>query len=195
MISQLRAAPNQLTLLRLIFVPFVVIALVERHPRLALALFVIAGISDVLDGLLARVLRQQTYLGQYLDPIADKFLLSTMFLALSFERQIPWYVTVLVFSRDLGILLVGGLLYATNTVRDLRPSIWGKANTAVQVATVLAVLMYGVWQPAWLRHVRNVGFRLTFALTLISWIHYTIVVGKRMRASSQQASERVDAAH
>ena len=183
MISQLRAAPNQLTLLRLLFVPFVVIALVGHHPRWALALFVIASISDGLDGLLARMLKQQTYLGQYLDPIADKFLLSTLFLALSFERQIPWYVTVLVFSRDLGILLVGGLLYATNTVRDLRPSIWGKANTAAQVATVLAVLMYGVWQLPWLRHAKNAGFRLTFALTLISWIHYTIVVGQRMRAS------------
>jgi cardiolipin synthase (CMP-forming) len=185
-ISQLRAAPNQLTLLRLLFVPFVVIALVEHHSRWALALFVIAGISDGLDGLLARVLKQQTYLGQYLDPIADKFLLSTLFLVLSFERQIPWYVTVLVFSRDLGILLVGGLLYATNTVRDLRPSIWGKANTAVQVATILAVLMFGVWPSDWLRMVSTAGFRLTFALALISWIHYTVVVGQRMRAGHAQ---------
>jgi len=185
-ISQLRAAPNQLTLLRLLFVPFVVISLVEHRNGWALALFVIAGVSDALDGVLARLLKQQTYLGQYLDPIADKLLLSTLFLALAFEHRIPWYVTVMVFSRDLGILIVGGLLYATNTVRDLRPSIWGKANTAVQVATVFAVLLYGVWQPDWLRLAKNAGFRLTFALTLISWVHYTIMVGQKMRSGGAE---------
>ena len=190
MISQLRAAPNQLTLARLLFVPFIVISLVEHHNRWALALFVVAGISDALDGLLARVLKQQTYLGQYLDPIADKLLLSTLFLALSFEHRIPWYVTVLVFSRDLGILIVSALLYATNTLRDLRPSIWGKANTAAQVATVFAVLLYGVWQPEWLRITNNIGFRVTFALTLISWIHYTVIVGQKMRAGGAERTSQ-----
>ena len=117
MISQLRSAPNQLTLLRLIFIPFVVIAVMEDHHKTALALFVVAGISDVLDGLLARILKQQTALGLYLDPIADKLLLSTLFLALSLDhRRIPWYLTVLVFSRDIGILIVSALLYATSGV-------------------------------------------------------------------------------
>lgn len=184
MISQLRAAPNQLTLLRLIFIPFVVIAVVEGYARLALALFVIAGISDVLDGLLARLLRQQTALGLYLDPIADKLLLSTLFLALSFLHRIPWYVSVLVFSRDIGILIVSTLLYATNTLRNLHPSIFGKMNTVAQVGTIFVVMLYPVAPMPWIKTVMQAGFRITFALTLISWIHYTIMVGRRLRTSN-----------
>ena len=107
MMSQLRSAPNLLTLLRLIFIPFVIIA-VQQHLYLwALGIFVAAGITDGLDGLLARLMEQKTTLGQYLDPIADKLLLSTMFLVLSFFHQIiRWPVTILVFSRDILIVIV-----------------------------------------------------------------------------------------
>ncbi len=109
--KQLLSAPNQLTLLRMAFLPFIVIKLVEGHYGWALALFIFAGLSDGLDGLLARTLKQQTVLGQYLDPIADKLLLSTMFLVLSILHKIPWKYTVLVFSRDISILSAGcGLL-------------------------------------------------------------------------------------
>ena len=188
MIRQLRSAPNQLTLLRLIFIPFVVISVVEDRYGWALALFVLAGLSDALDGLLARLLKQKTALGQYLDPIADKLLLSTLFLVLAFEHRIPWYVTVLVFSRDLGILIVSALLYATNTLRDLRPSVWGKANTIVQVGTILVVLMAAVWPQTWLETARVAGLRLTFALTLFSWIHYTVTVGQKLRAAQPRIS-------
>ena len=188
MIRQLRSAPNQLTLLRLIFIPFVVISVVEDRYGWALALFVLAGLSDALDGLLARLLKQKTALGQYLDPIADKLLLSTLFLVLAFEHRIPWYVTVLVFSRDLGILIVSALLYATNTLRDLRPSVWGKANTIVQVGTILVVLMAAVWPQTWLETARVAGLRLTFALTLFSWIHYTVTVGQKLRAAQPRLS-------
>jgi len=187
-IRQLRSAPNQLTLLRLIFIPFVVISVVEDRYGWALALFVLAGLSDALDGLLARLLKQKTALGQYLDPIADKLLLSTLFLVLAFEHRIPWYVTVLVFSRDLGILIVSALLYATNTLRDLRPSVWGKANTIVQVGTILVVLMAAVWPQTWLETARVAGLRLTFALTLFSWIHYTVTVGQKLRAAQPRIS-------
>ena len=186
MISQLRAAPNQLTLLRMVFIPFVVMAIVDRHYRWGLALFIVAGVSDALDGLLARLLKQQTALGQYLDPIADKLLLSTLFLVFAFEHSIPWFVTVMVFARDLGILVVSGLLYMTTTLRDLRPSIWGKANTVVQVATVFVVLLYNVWQPAWLGNLKYISLRATFALTLISWIHYTVVIGQRLRTAGHE---------
>lgn len=189
MISQLRAAPNQLTLLRLIFIPFVVISILDEHYRLGLGLFIVAGISDALDGLLARLLHQKTALGQYLDPIADKLLLSTLFLVLSFTHRLPWFVTVLVFARDVGILTVSGVLYATNTLRELRPSIWGKANTVVQVATIFIVLLYEVWHGQILHTLRYVFVRLTFALTLISWIHYTISIGRRLRAQSAEAAE------
>ncbi len=86
-LRQILTAPNQLTLLRMIFLPFIVINMVKHDFKWALALFILAGLSDGLDGLLARTLHQQTVLGQYLDPIADKLLMSTMFLVLSIERQ------------------------------------------------------------------------------------------------------------
>jgi cardiolipin synthase (CMP-forming) len=138
---QILTAPNQLTLLRMIFLPFIVINLVKHDFKWALALFVLAGMSDGLDGLLARTLHQQTLLGQYLDPIADKLLMSTMFLVLSIERLIPWKYTVVVFSRDISILLISGVLFMIAGLRDFRPSIFGKANTFAQVAAIFFVLL------------------------------------------------------
>ena len=128
-LSQIFTAPNQLTLLRMIFVPFIVIHLVEGRYLWALVVFVIAGFSDGFDGLLARRLHQQTLLGQYLDPIADKLLLSTMFLVLSILHKIPWKYTVVVFSRDISILAASTVLFAIAGLRNFRPSIFGKANT------------------------------------------------------------------
>src|ERR1700744_6567225 len=120
--SQFRAAPNLLTMLRLFVLPFLVIEILDGHWKLAFLLLWIAGLSDALDGLLARALKQKTTLGQYLDPIADKALLSTLFLVLTHVGIIPRYVTVLVFSRDLGILLISTLLYVTNMLRDFQPT-------------------------------------------------------------------------
>ncbi len=140
-LSQIFTAPNQLTLLRMIFVPFIVIHLVEGRYLWALVVFVIAGFSDGLDGLLARTLHQQTLLGQYLDPIADKLLLSTMFLVLSILHKIPWKFTVVVFSRDISILAASAVLFAIAGLRNFRPSIFGKANTFSQIAAVFFVLL------------------------------------------------------
>jgi cardiolipin synthase len=134
--SQLFTAPNQLTLLRMVFLPFIIINMMNEHYEWALVLFVLAGLSDGLDGLLARKLQQQTMLGQYLDPIADKLLLSTIFLVLSVLHKIPWKFTVMVFSRDICILVVSAVLYMIAGLRDFRPSIFGKANTFAQVAAV-----------------------------------------------------------
>src|SRR6476660_2466227 len=103
MIRQLLLAPNQLTLLRLIFIPFIIINIVGHNWGWALILLVAAGVSDGLDGWIARALHQQSRLGEYLDPIADKLLLSTLFLVLSIVGQIPWRYTILVFSRDMSI--------------------------------------------------------------------------------------------
>src|SRR5258708_31720360 len=150
-LSQILSAPNQLTLARMVFLPFIVIKLLEGRYGWALILFMLAGLSDGLDGLLARRLKQQTLLGQYLDPIADKLLLSTVFLVLSVVHTIPWKFTVLVFSRDICILLVSAVLYTIAGLRDFRPSIFGKANTFAQLAAVvLAMLLHwghskGVW--------------------------------------------------
>jgi cardiolipin synthase len=181
MFRQLFTAPNQLTLLRLIFIPFIIINIVDNNHRWALILLVIAGLSDGLDGLLARTLHQQTKLGQYLDPIADKLLLSTLFLVLAILHRIPWKYTVLVFSRDLCILLTCAVLYATTSIRDFRPSIFGKINTGAQVATIFFVLLFQVDSTAWIYYCRKVGLYATFAFTLISGLHYVFLIGQRLR--------------
>jgi cardiolipin synthase len=113
-LTQFRAVPNLLTLMRLFIIPFLLIEILDGHYGISFALFMLAGISDALDGLLARWLSQKTTLGQYLDPIADKLLLSSLFVVLTHVGLIPLYVTVLVFSRDVGILLIATLLFAEN---------------------------------------------------------------------------------
>ena len=180
-------APNQLTLLRLVFLPFIIINLVEGHYGWGLALFVLAGLSDGLDGLLARTLKQQTVLGQYLDPIADKLLLSTVFMVLSILHKIPWKYTVLVFSRDISILCASAVLYAIAGLRDFRPSIFGKANTFAQVAAVFFVLLQEVDHSRWVWIARLTFLRATFAFTLISGLHYVLIVGHRLRAANHGA--------
>jgi cardiolipin synthase len=182
--SQIFTAPNQLTLLRMIFVPFIVIHLVEGRYLWALVVFMIAGFSDGLDGLLARTLHQQTLLGQYLDPIADKLLLSTMFLVLAILHKIPWKYTVLVFSRDISILAASAVLFAIAGLRDFRPSIFGKANTFSQIAAVFFVLLFEVWPVRWIWISRTVFLRATFFFTIISALHYVLLVQSRLRAHS-----------
>src|SRR5712692_9306032 len=187
-LSQIFTAPNQLTLLRMVFVPFIVIELVEGRYFWALVLFVIAGFSDGLDGLLARKLHQQTLLGQYLDPIADKLLLSTMFPVLSILHKIPWKFTVLVFSRDISILAASAVLYAIAGLRNFRPSIFGKANTFAQVAAVFFVLLLEIHTVRWVWIARTVCLRATFFFTIISAVHYVFLVQHRLRAHPQLAA-------
>ena len=148
-----------------------------------------SGVSDGLDGLLARALKQRTRLGEYLDPIADKLLLSSLFFVLSIMHKIPWRVTVLVFSRDIGILVVAAVLYATTSLRDFRPSVFGKANTVMQIATLALVLLAEVYPLTWVAAFRQAGLWLTFALTLVSWLHYTLTLPHRMRANNARMSE------
>jgi cardiolipin synthase len=179
-ISQLKTAPNQLTLLRLIFIPFIVMNVAEGDYGWALGLFVAAGISDGLDGLLARLLKQRTVLGQYLDPIADKLLLSTLFLVLSFKNHIPWKVTIIVLSRDVIIIIICSLVYATMNFRDFRPSIFGKLNTVSQVMTLGFVLLDQIITPRWLDWTVAIFLWLTFGLTILSGVHYVIRLGQQL---------------
>ena len=186
-LSQILTAPNQLTLLRMIFVPFIVIHLVDGHYRWALVVFVIAGFSDGLDGLLARTLHQQTMLGQYLDPIADKLLLSTMFLVLSILHKIPWKFTVVVFSRDISILAASAVLFAIAGLRNFSPSIFGKANTFSQISAVFFVLLNEIYHQRWIWIARTEFLRATFIFTIISALHYVILVQQRLRTHTQAA--------
>ena len=181
MLKDLRAAPNQLTFLRLCIIPFLVTAVLDGRYRTAFALFILAGISDGLDGLLARILHQRTRLGEYLDPVADKLLLSTLFLGLMHQGLISRRVTILVFSRDVGIVVVGALLFATTGARDFRPSIFGKANTFAQIAAVFFVLLLEVHNAPWIAISRRFFLRATFTFTIVSALHYVLLVGQRLR--------------
>ena len=167
----------------MMFLPFIVINLVEGKYGWALTLFVLAGLSDGLDGLVARALGQQTLLGQYLDPIADKLLLSTTFLVLSILHLIRWKFTVLVFSRDISILAASAVLYAIAGLRDFRPSIFGKANTFAQLAAVFFVMWSQIDPARWVFITRLTFLRAVFSFTIISAIHYVLLVGRRLRAT------------
>jgi cardiolipin synthase len=184
-LRQFRAAPNLLTLLRLFIIPYLVIEILAGRYRIAFALFLLAGVSDGLDGLLARWLEQRTTLGLYLDPIADKLLLSTLFLVLTHVGLIPQHVTVLVFSRDFGILLIATLLFATGTLRDFHPSLLGKFNTVVQIMGLTSVLAERVLDPGSLvaLHVgsaRHGLLELIALLAPISAAEYAWIVIRRI---------------
>ena len=186
--NSFRATPNQLTFLRLCIIPFLVLAVLDGRFQTAFALFVVAGVTDGLDGALARVLHQRTRLGQYLDPVADKLLLSTLFLVLHHEGYISRRVTVLVFGRDLGILVVAAILYAAMGIRDFRPSIFGKGNTLAQIIALMAVLLSRFYAPAWVVLIRHWALHATVALTVISGVLYAWQVARRLSMPSAVAS-------
>ena len=178
-LNPLRSAPNLLTLMRICLAPFLVAAILEGHYQLSFILFVAAGLTDALDGFLARWLKQRSMLGHYLDPVADKLLLSTLFLVLLHKGLMPVTVTVLVFGRDVGILLVAALLYAAVGRREFHPSIFGKANTLAQIAAVAAVLLQQLTSAYWVFVFRLVALDATIVLTIASGLHYAWLVSRR----------------
>jgi len=131
---------NGLTAARVLLVPYFAFLLISGRGKSALLVFAVCGATDVLDGLLARWLRQRTLVGTLLDPIADKLLMATAFIVLSYVHIVPLRLTVMVISRDI-IILVGSLIYLLLfDASDLRATALSKANTAVQVLTVIYFL-------------------------------------------------------
>jgi cardiolipin synthase len=185
-LSQFRAAPNLLTLMRLFIIPFLLIEILDGHYGVSFALFMLAGISDALDGLLARWLSQKTTLGLYLDPIADKLLLSSLFVVLTHVGLIPLYVTVLVFSRDVGILLIATLLFVTGTLRDFRPSVFGKLNTFVQIVALIVVICQKLFLSQQLATLRDILVRAIAVLAPLSAAQYAWIVLRRMSTPPAQ---------
>ena len=174
LLRQFRALPNLLTLLRLVSIPFLIAAILRRHEE------VVAGATDAVDGRLARRLNQSTRLGQYLDPIADKLMLSALFLVTTSVGLVPLYVTVLVFARDLGILLISILLFFTGTMRNFQPSTIGKANTLLQIFTMLLVLVTAIRDTASLAVLRHVMLVSIAWLAPLSAAQYAWVVLRRI---------------
>src|ERR1700745_1276101 len=139
--------PNQITFLRLGFLPFFLILMSYEKYKWALLILVIAGFSDGLDGLSARSFNQRSSLGAYLDPIADKLLLSSSFIVLAFKHQLAWWLTILVLSRDVLILIVAAVIILAAGYRPFPPSIYGKFTTFFQIILVFAVVL-GAAYPA-----------------------------------------------
>lgn len=188
--NPLSTTPNLLTVLRICLAPFLVAAILENRFGLSFALFIAAGLTDALDGLLARFLKQRTTLGQYLDPVADKLLLSTLFLVLMYKGLMPTTVTVLVFGRDVGILLVAAVLYAVVGRREFGPSVFGKANTVAQVTAVAVVLLHQLTVAKWVVILRLVALDATVGLTIASGLHYAWIASHRSSAQGANTPPR-----
>jgi cardiolipin synthase len=164
--------PNLITLTRILLTPLFIIFLIqERYPQ-AFWIFVLAGVSDMADGLIARRWGQKSPLGAFLDPLADKLLMSSSFVTLSIYHLIPPWLAVIVISRDV-VLVLGVMLFKlAHFPVIVKPSLAGKLSTTTQVSTVLLVLLAQSWNisPAFLEAL----FWLTGGVTAFSGIHYII---------------------
>jgi cardiolipin synthase len=165
---------NQLTMLRMGLAPLLVILVLSHELRWALAVFVVAGVTDLLDGLIARLGHQQTTLGAMLDPVADKVLLTSAFVALTWGSRlavaIPPWLTIVILSRDAIILASVAIVNLTVERRVFYPSLLGKLSTASQLVAVGVVLLLNAFglELAWLAWL----FRLTLVLSVGSALHY-----------------------
>src|SRR6202035_972008 len=142
--SRILTVPNQLTFLRLAFLPFFIMAIHYERYNWALVILIVAGFTDALDGWLARGLNQKTPLGAYLDPIADKLLLSSSYFVLALNGKMDWWLTILVLGRDVLILIACAAILLTVGYRPFPPSFWGKATTFVEILWIVAVLVMAV---------------------------------------------------
>lgn len=172
--------PNQLTFLRLGFLPFLIIAIHYGRYNWALALLIAAGLSDGLDGLLARKLNQKTHLGTFLDPIADKLLLSSSYFMLALHGKIAWWLAILVLGRDVLILTACAVILLVVGYMTFPPSIFGKLNTAFQVLLVLVVILTALVSNPALRIARLFFIYLVAAFTILSGFHYSITVARKL---------------
>ncbi len=172
-----QTAANQLTFLRIMLIPALVLLVLYGHPGWALVVLIVAGITDALDGLIARRAGQKTRLGAWLDPMADKLLLVSTFVVLTvpglgLTNRLPIWLTVLVISRDVVIVLTAAIINLAVGRRTFRPSVLGKAATAIYVLTAAVVLLYNhLGRPS---IVIDACIYLSLAITLLSGVHYVV---------------------
>ncbi len=183
--------PNLITLLRLAVLPVFLYSIASERPVAALALFVVAGISDGLDGYLARALHMQSAVGAVLDPIADKLLMISSYIMLSIPTyrariHIPEALTFLVISRDVLMMVVALVIILTTGMKDFPATFLGKTNTVIQILTVLAVLCADVW-PLPMPFVW-VPFGAVAAATVVSGFQYVWLVSRRV--AEQESAQR-----
>jgi cardiolipin synthase len=173
--------PNILTVIRILLVPIFVIALTKDLFFSALLVFTAAGVSDGLDGLIARYFNQRTVLGAYLDPIADKLLIISAYVSLAVLKIIPGWLTVIVISRDVLILLGIAVFAITDVSVDIKPSFISKCTTLIQIVTVIFILLDpdipGV------EFAKSGLYWLTAGIAILSGFHY-IYIGMNILQSA-----------
>jgi cardiolipin synthase (CMP-forming) len=177
--------PNQITILRLGFLPFFLILISYEQYRWALAVLVVAGLSDAIDGILARKLNQRSAIGAFLDPIADKLLLSSSFVVLAFKKQIAWWLTIIVLSRDVLILIVAAVIILISGYRPFPPSLLGKGTTMFQIILVFTVVLDAAYPMSALTAVNTGLIYLVAALAIVSGFHYSVAIARRLSAPAQ----------
>ena len=172
--------PNFITLTRMAMVPFFVIAVSERDFRLALWILIVAGLTDAFDGYLARRMDMESRIGAYLDPIADKMLITVAYIALTFpqgqEVVIPLWLTIIALFRDFVIMLMAGVLYMVEGLREFPPSPLGKAATFAQVLTIAVVLLANLSAVPW--WIPEACFYGSFGLVIVSAFNYIYRVSR-----------------
>lgn len=172
--------PNQITLLRLGFLPLFLILISYDQYYWALLILVLSGLSDAIDGLLARKLNQRSALGAYLDPIADKLLLSSSFVILAMEKKIPWWLTIIVLSRDILILIVAAVIILISGYRPFPPSILGKLTTVSQIALVFLIVLGAAYPHFAVARLNLALMYVVSALAVVSSFHYSFAITKRL---------------
>jgi cardiolipin synthase len=172
---------NQLTLLRMLLIPAFVLLVVYGEFGWALAVFLIAGITDALDGLIARLTSQKSELGAWLDPAADKLLLVTTFIVLTLPNigltnRIPLWLTILVISRDVGIVLTVAIVNLAVGPRTFKPSPLGKAATAIFIIACVVVMLFNYlgYHSQWV----DAAIWMSAAITIVSALDYVWRIAK-----------------
>jgi len=165
--------PNTLTIIRVLLIPVFVILIMNHSFWWALIVFAIAGITDGLDGLFARITRQKTDLGAFLDPIADKLLLISAYLTLAIIEILPGWLSVIVITRDVIILLGILVIMLISHPPKIHPSFISKMTTTFQILTVLLALLPDA--PPLLKTLTSMAIYGTTGLTILSGIHYIYV--------------------
>ncbi len=181
--------PNVLSIVRILLTPAFVMAFSVRRFDVALMLFAVAGATDALDGFLARLLRQRSYLGAILDPLADKILLDTAYICLALEALVPSWLSIVVISRDL--IIVGGLLFLSFLGVDVEykilPSKVSKVTTLFQIVLVFFIMISSYLNISWPVFVWGLTGTTT-VLTVISGTGY-LITGFKYLPSEEGKSE------
>jgi cardiolipin synthase len=166
--------PNLMTLARIVMTPFILIELARGQYLIGGWMFGAAAFTDILDGLFARRFGAQSKVGQYFDPIADKVLLTSIYVGLALGHAVPLWIVLLIFARDLWILLLSGVALRFTEFRNLRPSVWGKASTFFQIMAAVAIMAARAYGNDWFLKISTVLIGGVVILAAVSGIDYSL---------------------